>query len=1114
MKSWGDFLGKYTCDLEYVPFDGIFHNGTEKVFNSFENYAKYCLKDKKIDDYKWIGILTHRNNWFNKNIYVEEELIKEFETLGFKVIPVFSYSTAKNTDKVRNIDGIVEKYFSFDGKLIIDGLVNLQMLQPIDDNKYTNIFEQAVVSFKKLSIPIFKPLISYMFDIKLWEKSTKGLSMEMASLFTNPEMVGMIEPIIIGCRNESGKIVPIQDRIHKFAGRVKKWIDLRNTPNRDKKIAIFIHNAPCSGVEATIGMGVGLEVFESVIEILESLKENGYKIGEIPESGEELRKIIMNKKAYNDFRWTAVEDIIEAGGIIYTMPLKGNNGYMKFYNILDEDVRNEMEETWGEPPGEGMVYDNKLVITGVNFGNVNVMVQPKRGCYGAKCTGEVCKALHDPKCPPPHQYIATYKYVEKIMKANAIIHVGTSGSIEYLPGKTNALSEKCYPDIAIGEMPSIYIYNAGIGTEGTIAKRRSNSVIIDYLPSCMKVDINHMKMISLINEYMEAKLTNSNQKNILREELETQIEKIDGVEKIVDTEYSFDAGIEKLKNYMIQAIDKNRIEKLHVFGKVPRYEEMISIIKEYLDNNSDNAHYIKQLCDDEYDYNKTILELIDKIIMGREKEVNVDEKILEDIKYEILSVYKKLFLVEMERENLIKALDGKFIEPGLSGMPSENFEKVLPTGRNFYLMDCEKIPTRAAYEIGKTLADKLIGNYIQDEGKYPNKVAMNMISTDISGSKGEQLSQILYLMGVTPIWDGNGRVLGLDIIPLEELNRPRIDVIVRISGVLRDSYPDIVEFIDKGAVMVSSLNESTEYNFVKKNTLNIESILEKTGYQGDIRRRSTIRVFGDRPGAYGTGVDLALKASAWKEEKDIAKVFVYFSSYAYGENLDGIMAEDEFVENIKESDISYEKTHSNRYDMLSSSFSASVHGGIGVTKEILSGNEIKQYHGSSINKDNIKVSTLKEEIKQNINDTFFNPLWKENIKEKGYRGATDIMRRIQNIFDWQCLSENIDNMDIDNIVDSYVNDEKMFKWFNKHNKYAIEEISRRFLELYERKKWNPDKDVLDRLRKTYIKIEGNMEELSEKSSAEIQGGTIEVLNQEDIGEWKDNLGDIDKLFDK
>lgn len=1095
-----------------IPYDGIVHPQSKVVFQSFEEYSRWYIKEDNIYNYNWIGILTHRNNVVNGNLDVEKALIETFESMGIRVIVAFNYVSSENEAKVKNLYHIINQYFSFDSKVIIDGLINFQMISTINKDG-ENAFKQTVEVFKEISLPIFRPLISYTQDEKSWKENTMGLSKEIAWAFTTPEMVGMIEPIVIGCRDKEGKNLAIKDRVEKFCGRVFNWIRLRNTPSKDKKIAIFIHNAPCSGVEATIGMGAGLEVFESIINILKSLEKEGYYISTIPESGEQLFKLIMDKKAYSDFRWTSTEDIVEAGGALYEMTLNGDNGYNEFYNKLDKSVREDIEEMWGPPPGEGMVYNNNLIITGINLGNVTIMVQPKRGCYGAKCTGEVCKILHDPKCPPPHQYIATYKYLEEILKVNAIISVGTGGSLEYLPGKTNGLSHKCYPDIVIGSMINFYIYNAGIGAEGVAPKRRTYSTIIDYLPSSMEVDIKNYKVANLISEYIEAESVESNQKDILKKELEGLIKGIKGSEEIVNSEKDFIKGIKKLKDYLLQGISNSKIEKLHVLGKRPEDKESISLIKEYIDN-SEIGSWFRELFETKEAYDGRLIELISEVISYNEKLSIYDEGIDRDLKLkeEIFQVYKKLELVDNEMRGLMNGLKGKFVEPGLSGMPSGDLKNILPTGRNFYLMDSEKVPTKEAYEVGCNLAENLIEKYIEDEGVFPEKIAMNMVAIDISTTNGEHLSQILYLMGITPIWDKNGRVKGIEAIALEDLKRPRIDLTVRISGVLRDSYPEVIKLIDKGIMLVSALDEPLDMNFIRKNTVKLKEYLKSIGSDENIERRSTIRIFGDKPGAYGAGVNLALKASAWKSEKDLAKIFTQFSAYAYGEDLDGCNAKYEFTQNVRTSDISYGKSVSNRYDVLTSGFSASVQGGFEVVKETLEGKKIKQYHGSTKDKHNVKVAPLSEEIKKNMEETFFNPLWKEHVKSKGYLGATEFMRKIQNIFEWQCLCKNIEDKDLDRVVNLYINDRNMMEWFNANNKYAFEEIARRFLELNEREKWNADKDVLKRLKMTYVNIEGDMEELLENSNGEIQGGSVEILNPDDVESWKEKIREVEDVF--
>jgi len=318
-------------------------------------------------------------------------------------------------------------------------------------------------------------------------------------------------------------------------------------------------------------------------------------------------------------------------------------------------------------------------------------------------------------------------------------------------------------------------------------------------------------------------------------------------------------------------------------------------------------------------------------------------------------------------------------------------------------------------------------------------------------------------MGITPVWDNMEKVVDIDVIPLEKLERPRIDITIRISGILRDSFPEAIKLIDKAIILISSLDEPLSKNFIKKNTLNMEKYLLDIGQDKDIQRHATMRIFGDKPGAYGAGVDLALKASAWKDEEDIAKVFVHFSSYAYGENLNGDMAKYEFVKNIRDSQISYQTSSSKRYNMLSSSFSSSVQGGFGIVKKCFDGSDLKEYYGRNEGEGKVKISTTEEELKINI-------------------------------------------------VDIYINDKDMLQWFEKNNKFALEEISRRFLELHERGKWNGREEVLNSLRRNYINIEGDMEEMLENSTGEMQGGGIEVLNQNDIESWKENLSEIEEVF--
>lgn len=1100
------------------PSDGIFHPDSKIYFSSLDSYLDWYLKGKDIKEIYWVGILTHGSSVISDNDQVESALIYAFEKIGLGVIPVFNYLSAEKEEDILDLPGIVEKYFIT--KIIhIDGLVHLQMMSAIKEGKGDDLFKQTTEVFKSVNVPVFRPIVSYLQAEEEWLDNSSGVATEIHSAFTTNEMMGMIEPILIGCRDEQrgllGKI-PIIDRINRFTNRVGKWIEMKHTPNHLKKIVLMIHSSPCSGVEATIGSGAGLDVFESLIGIMKALEERGYLINNIPKGGEELRQMIMSRKAYQDFRWTTVESIVAGEGVLYQMPIEGERGYLSFHRELPLQMQNELENTWGKVPGEGMVFEGKIIITGAEFGNVVIMVQPKRGCYGAKCTGEVCKILHDPSCPPAYQYIATYKYIEEVMKAQAIVHVGTGGSLQYLPGKNNALSSNCWPDIVLGNTPNLFVYNVAVGVEGTIAKRRNSAVILDYMPSSFTMDVSKVKLIKLISEYLEIIAVESDQAEIIEMEIQERIQSLPRAQEILRGETEGVRGLEKLKDLLIQSINANRDEKLHVFGKKLSLKEITAYIMESLDGSSSSARTLKNLCQHKYEYQTLLFDLIHHFLCGNSVENKKIEKVpkelIVNLQLEIQEMARSLEYMEEEIICLVNALEGKYVEPGLAGMPCDDIRDILPTGRNLFIMDAQKVPTPEAYLIGMKLAEEMIAQYKEEERKIPEKVAMNMMSMDISMTKGEQVSQILYLMGIRPVWNNNGKVESLEVIPLEELKRPRIDVVVRITGVLRDAYPQVVDLMDQAAVIASNTEESLDKNYIRKNTLQLIQKLKEAREDGNIERRATIRIFGDKPGTYGSGVDLALKASAWREEKDIAKVFTVFSGYAYGNGLNGYTSSREFVENVKDTDISYEKATSKRYDVLSSEFISSVQGGFQTLKKNFSKAQLKQYHGRVEESEIPVISTMAEELKRNLNETVLNPFWNESMMEKGYDGASEIMERIQTVFSWKSLTKHIKDEDLDQMVDFYANDKDMKKWFQKYNPYAFEEICRRFLELHQRDCWNPKPEILENLKKTYMEMEGQMEEVSQEQTGEYQGGNIEVLTHKDIEAWGDKLSLVNALF--
>jgi cobaltochelatase CobN len=484
-----------------IPWEGIYHPDATDIFINIQDYLEwYSIHRKRLNLLKpdgTTGILFSRFYWVNKNIEIEDALIRKLEALGLDVIPAFSYSVKDENLGTKGSGEVVLEYFVCDdGTSRIDALINLQSFLFGADRKNVESGEIAsggIGILKRLGVPVFTPITSFYKTIEEWSDDSQGTDSTMIGWsIAMPEFEGRIEPIIIGGlsrkEEELGLRKPIPERIDKLAQRVISWIKLRKKSVPDRKVAFILHNNPCASVEATVGSGAHLDTLETVARILNRMKEAGYNVNP-PKDGKELIETIMERKAISEFRWTTVEEIVDKGG---PLVLLEKEKYLQWFNELPEKTRERMIDAWGNPPGEpkdgvpaAVVYEGKIVVTGVQYGNAVVCVQPKRGCAGARCDGQVCKILHDPDIPPPHQYIATYKWLSREFGVDVIVHVGTHGNLEFLPGKGAALSSSCFPDIGIDTMPHLYIYNADNPAEGTIAKRRSYATLVDHMQTVM-----------------------------------------------------------------------------------------------------------------------------------------------------------------------------------------------------------------------------------------------------------------------------------------------------------------------------------------------------------------------------------------------------------------------------------------------------------------------------------------------------------------------------------------------------------------------------------------------------------------------------------------------------
>lgn len=1075
-----------------VPLDAIFRPDG-RLFSDPEAFLAAETTRYPV----YAGLLTYRGRWADQDLAVEEAIIESLRRRGIGVIPAFTDGSPNRELGNLTFEQAVERFFCKSGAPLIDLLINFQFFGAKASGG-EDMFARAARCFEALDIPVVRPAGLARSSLAQWQASSRPYASDLPTNFLVPEYQGMIEPIHISCAGQRHERIPIPDRTERFAARAANWIALRHKPNGEKRVAIFLHNAPCSGVEATVGMATELDAFQSAADILRRMAAEGYRVEKLPADGAALRSLIFEKKAYSDFRWTSAEDIAACGGALYRM---GLSEYLSSYDRLPPEAREAMEASWGPPPGEAMVADGALLITGIPFGNVLVMVQPKRGCYGAKCTGEVCKILQDPACPPSHQYLATYWYLQSSWRADAVIHLGTHGSLEYLPGKQSGLSAACFPDAAIGDLVDLYPYNASVVAQALIARRRAYAVTLSYLPAAGKgLDPAQRRLARLIARYFAAGEQDSGQLALIRAEIETAAASSPAAQAVFRQEEDFEGALLTLRALLSKADSARKGASHRALGAPPDRAWITDYLTERWLSDPKTAALWADLADP-LDRSEAISALIRAALDAPE---TVTQRALLPLVEDARAVARDLSAAGREMDALMHALSGGFISPTPGGDASYAGREILPTGRNLHGGEQDRIPTPFAYERGRQAAQALLAAYQRDSGALPEKVALNMTSLDVTRTGGEQLGQFLSLMGIIPLWGANGKVEGLSALPLDRLGRPRIDVTAHISSVMRDAWPQVLALMDQAVQLAAAQEEPAEQNYVRAHSLAISA-------QGE---DGTGRIFGGQPGTYTSAVGLALKASAWKTEEDLARYFIDASSYLYGENRHGVRAPGAFAANIRQVDLTCDITNSRRTDGGASSYSARVQGGFRLAAKALgSKKQLRQYMGESTASSAIRVVPLGDHVARAVEDTLLNPIWQEQVMARGYDGGSELMGRIQNLFDTQCVCENLSPGLLDRVARQYLLDETMIQWFRENNPFALEEAGRRFLELHARGKWEGDPQVLRGLQRAYLQAEGDLED-GLSGRGELQGGNVDIIAHEQVASWADRLADTEAVLRK
>ncbi|MFP4475646.1 MAG: cobaltochelatase subunit CobN [Desulfatibacillaceae bacterium] len=1156
-----------------MPWQGLYHPEAPGHFDGVAAYNEWYepyLAEKGLAHAARVGVLIPRHTWVNGNLALEDLLIRQIESEGMAAVPVFSYSSAdQETGAKGSLAMLEESFLGPDAGPSIHALVKLQMfllgIQGADKFSDERANRDGVAFFRRLGVPVFQPVVSLDMTPEQWEADPQGLA-NVSFTVALPEFEGVIEPIMAGCAERdqdqaTGAVVekrtPVPERIHRLVRRIARWVALGQKPVNERKVAFILHNNPCASVEATVGGAAKLDSLESVARVLQAMAARGYSVTP-PEHGEELITTIMDRKAVSEFRWTTTDEIVRKGGDLAQLTLPE---YLKMWETFPASVRERVEEAWGRPPGEhkngippAMLYEGRILITGVSYGNAVVCVQPKRGCAGTRCDGVVCKILHDPDVPPPHQYLATYRWLETVYGADAFVHVGTHGNVEFLPGKAVGLSQHCLPDVCIHETPHLYIYNSDNPSEGTIAKRRSYATLVDHMQTVMGQGGLYAELEELdryLEEYEKTKAA-AEQKNrahtlehlildaVRAANLDKQVRLTDDMPMDEVARRAHDA-LSKIRNTYIP-------DGMHVLGQLPEGDRRVDFLYAILRYDAgDEGSLRKVLCramgrelqallnDESAVCPKTgkshglLLEDLDNL--GREViraalELDVEpflEKAAEILGDRLMDrgrlaglapVHERLRDLNArvddsrEIEALLSGFDAKYIPAGPSGLIMRGRDDILPTGRNFYSLDPNKVPTRAAFRVGEKLAEAVLGKYLAEEGRYPENVGIFWMAGDIMWSDGEGMGQILALLGARPTWQADGRVKGFEILSPEELGRPRVDVTIRVSGIARDNFPNCVEFVDEVIQAVAALDEPEEQNFVRKHTL--ERLREEGEDEQDSLafRRATYRVFSAQPGTYRAGVNLAVYASAWKDDADLSDIFLFWNGYAYGKGVFGEPSHKELAGSLKNVNLTFNKVVADENDLFNCCCYFGTHGGMTTTARHLSNKPVKTYYGDTREPERVEVRDLADEVRRVVRTKLLNPKWIEGMKRHGYKGAGDISKRVGRVYGWESTTREVDDWIFDDIAKTFVLDEENREFFRKHNPWALEEIGRRLLEAESRGLWEADPEVLEQLKEHYLDMEGWIEENMGDVEGDFQGGAVDMFAPDDVEAWKAEMAKL------
>ena len=1021
-----------------------------------------------------VGITFYRAHWISGNTAFVDALVRELEVQNVNVLPVFTASL-----KAVDAESGWPKAFGFfctEQGPLIDVLVNTVSFAMSDVNPDgPTSAGWSVEALQQLDVPVLQAITSGMARGP-WESSSRGLNpLDTAMNVAIPEFDGRIITVPISFKEknrEAQGYEALPDRIERVAGLAARWARLRHLPNEQKRIAFIFTNS--NSKASQVGNAVGLDAPASLLVLLQAMQAEGYQLTDLPPSGTALIHELIDRCSYDETYLTP-EQLSQAVGQVPAAQ------YAAWFAELPAALQAKMTKQWGPPPGATYVHNGHIALAGLALGNALVVLQPPRG-YGM----DPDAIYHQPDLPPTHHYYALYRWLRDGWGADALVHVGKHGTLEWLPGKGIGLSENCFPDAFLGDLPLFYPFIINDPGEGSQAKRRAHAVVVDHLTPPMTTADSYgelAQLTQLVDEYYQVEALDPAKLPLLQRQIwdlvqQTNLDKDlalllrrdhgdhvhdwddeltpEGVPVSLTEMDGKDVAhlIEDIDGYLCELGAAQIRNGLHILGQAPEDEALVDMLQALtrLPNlgapglQAALAAFYNLSLDDILQAKGQKLAVVSPVfqeLAGRPVVTGADAlEVLDELTRHLLLVWQQrkfraealdevLFealavnpadpaLADIRRTlafvsgqvlpnlaqtydevaNLLHGLSGGYVPAGPSGAPTRGMAHILPTGRNFYAVDPRALPSQAAWEVGQQLAREVLARHLQETGRYPESVGLSVWGTSAMRTYGDDVAEILALLGVRPVWQAQSRrVTGVEVIDLATLGRPRIDVTTRISGFFRDAFPHLIELLDDAVQLVLALDEPLDQNFVRKHYLaEVAELQAQDMPPEEAEQRASYRIFGAAPGSYGAGILPLINEKNWHADADFAQAYVNWGGYAYTRSVSGGEARQEFQQRLAGVEVALHNQDNREHDIFDSDDYLQFHGGMIATIRSLTGRQPKHYFGDTQDPARPAVRDLKEEALRVFRSRVINPKWLAGIQRHGYKGGLEVTATVDYLF--------------------------------------------------------------------------------------------------------------------